>query len=326
MSRRAQPTRSARGRTLARKWPPWVLAAATGLVVLLALTGWYTVGRNQGSDGAGATTSVEMPHLHGLGFSADGRELIVPAHNGLRIFADDTWQVPDVPAHDYMGYAPMDSGFYSSGHPAPGTALANPLGLVKSTDNGKTLATLGFAGESDFHVLAVGYRNHAIYVLNAVPNSALGTGLYYSLDDGKTWEQSAAQGVTSRPIQLAVHPSEANVIALATYGELLLSTDHGATFVPVPPVGQATAAAFSSDGTQLLVGSTTLMAYTMANGQVTSMRAPQLGAEDAISSIAVNPVRPQELAFATFERNIFRSQDSGQTWQQIARAGIGLIP
>jgi hypothetical protein len=324
MARPTQPTRSVRGRTLPRKWPPWAPPAAAGVLVLLILGGWYALEWNR-SGGAGANTTVEIPHLHGLGFSADGRQLIVPAHDGLRIFADGSWQVPDAPANDYMGYAATDSGFYSSGHPAPGTTLANPLGLVKSTDGGKSLTMLGFAGESDFHTMAVGYRNHAIYVLNAVPNSRLGTGLYYSLDDGQTWQQSAAQGLTTRPIQLAVHPSEANVIALATEGGLLLSTDHGATLRPVPPVGQVTAAAFSSDGTQLLVGSTTLMLYTMADGQATSMRVPQLGAEDAISYIAVNPARAEEMAFATFERNIYRSEDSGQTWQQLARAGYSVV-
>ena len=282
-----------------------------------------------GRDGSGTASmvdaTVEIPHLHGLGFSADGRQLIVPAHDGLRIFADGAWQVPEVPAHDYMGYAATDTGFYSSGHPALGASLVNPLGLVKSTDGGATLMTLGFAGESDFHWMAVGYRNHAIYVLNAVPNSRLGAGLHYSLDDGKTWQQSAAQGLTAQPIQLAVHPIQANTLALATEGGLLLSMDRGASFMPIPPVGQVTAVAFSPDGTQLLAGGTTLMTYNLADGQVTAMRAPQLGAEDAISYIAVNPVQPQELAFATFERNIYRSEDGGQTWQQIVRAGVGVV-
>ncbi len=84
-----------------------------------------------------------LPHIHGLGFSSDGKQLMVPAHVGLFIVSDGTWRRGDGPQHDYMGFAVSDDGFYSSGHPAPSAGgLANPLGLVKSTDGGKTLTNL----------------------------------------------------------------------------------------------------------------------------------------------------------------------------------------
>ncbi|MGH2537487.1 MAG: hypothetical protein ACRDHL_08850, partial [Candidatus Promineifilaceae bacterium] len=102
--------------------------------------------------------AVEFPHIHGLGFSADGRQLFVPAHDGLRLFSNGQWQIPDAAGHDYMGYAPADDGFYSSGHPHPSSGLVNPLGLVKSNDGGQTLTRLGFEGESDFHLMGVGYQ------------------------------------------------------------------------------------------------------------------------------------------------------------------------
>ncbi|MGH2535886.1 MAG: F510_1955 family glycosylhydrolase, partial [Candidatus Promineifilaceae bacterium] len=131
-------------------------------------------GDPQGEEGSGdSPVTAEFPHIHGLGFSADGRQLFVPAHDGLRLFSDGQWQIPDAPAHDYMGYAPADDGFYSSGHPHPSSGLVNPLGLVKSTDGGQTLTRLGFEGESDFHLMGVGYQNHAIYVVNPRANSRL---------------------------------------------------------------------------------------------------------------------------------------------------------
>ena len=140
------------------------------LVAALTLSGCGTptpamggadTGQSRGADAQGRTdraggADVEMPHIHGLGFSADGQQLLVPAHDGLRVYAGGRWQVPELPAHDYMGYAPTDNGFYSSGHPAPSAGLVNPLGLVKSTDGGKTLTTLGFQGQSDFHLMGVG--------------------------------------------------------------------------------------------------------------------------------------------------------------------------
>ncbi len=304
-----------------------------GVLAALAFGTWFAFGRG-GADsanendahtagGAHAGDAVEIPHLHGLGFSADGRELFVPAHTGLRIYADGRWQDPDLPINDYMGYSPTDDGFYSSGHPGPGSDLVNPLGLVKSSDGGKTLTTLGFAGESDFHLMAVGYRNHAIYVFNPSPNSKLGAGLSYSVDDGKTWQQSALKGVNAQPTQVAVHPTEASMVALATDAGVLLSSDHGNTFEQVGAGTPVTAVAWSPDGKQLVFGATKLSSYALESKQMTELSTPSIQGQDAIAYIAVNPQRADELAFATYERDIYLSSNAGQAWTQIAQDGAG---
>jgi hypothetical protein len=263
----------------------------------------------------------EMPHLHGLAFSADGSQLIVPAHTGLRIYEGGAWSTPDAPAHDYMGFAATDEGFYSSGHPEPGSDLVNPLGLVRSVDGGATLEPLGFVGESDFHTLAVGYRSHAIYLVNPTPNSRLQPGPYYSLDRGATWQPFAARGVTSAPYAIAVHPDEPGTVALPTDTGLLQSTDYGASFALVGPAAPATAAAYSLDGKRLLFGARGLSALDLASGALEELSAPQLGAEDLFTYIATSPTAPETLAVATVERDIFLSLDGGATWEQIADDG-----
>jgi hypothetical protein len=304
-----------------------------GVLAALAFGAWFAFGRggaesaHEGdslSAGEGhAGDEVQIPHLHGLGFSADGRELVVPAHTGLRIYADSRWQNPDLPVNDYMGYAPTDDGFYSSGHPGSGSNLVNPLGLVKSSDGGKTLTPVGFAGESDFHLMAVGYRNHAIYVFNPSPNSKLGTGLYSSVDEGKTWQQSALEGVKSQPVQIAVHPTAAGTVALATDEGVLLSSNHGSTFEQIGAVVPVTAVAWSPDGKQLVFGATKLSAYDVESKQIKELSTPSIEGQDAIAYIAVNPQRRDELAFATYARDIYRSSNAGQTWTQIAQDGAG---
>lgn len=264
----------------------------------------------------------EMPHLHGLGFSADGRRLIVPAHTGLRVYEDGAWHTPASPAHDYMGFAPVDDGFFSSGHPAPGSSLPEPLGLVRSADDGTTLEPLGFAGESDFHTMAVGYRSHAIYLVNPAPNSRLQAGPYYSLDGGATWQPFAAQGVLAPPYAIAVHPDEPATLALPTDAGVVQSTDYGASFVLVGPPAPATAAAYSLDGTRLLFGATSLAALDLASGAIVLLSAPPLGAADLLTYIATSPTDAQTLAVATLERDIFLSRDGGATWEQIADDGV----
>jgi hypothetical protein len=302
-------------------------------VVLLLVVGGYILSAERSNTTASSDTNehspvyersgVELPHIHGLGFSDDGRQLFVAAHTGLRVFVDGTWNTPNIPPHDYMGYSSTDDGFYSSGH--PGTrGLINPFGLIKSTDGGKTLTELGFEGESDFHVMGVGYKSHTIYVLNLTPNSKLPVGLHYSLDDGKTWKQSAMRGITARPIQIAVHPTDSNILALATEGGLFLSGNAGVLFERVGPPGAVSATIFSPDGAKLVFGNTSLWVYDLATKNVTDLPLPANAHTDGVLGIAINPVRPTEIAVATFERNMYLSQDGGQSWSQIARSGLGL--
>lgn len=306
------------------------VALLAALVVLLAACGASVpatqapapAASHAADDGHSHNALEEMPHLHGLGFSADGRQLIVPAHTGLRVYEDGAWHTPDVPAHDYMGFALVDDGFYSSGHPAPGSSLANPLGLVKSTDGGATLQSLGFVGESDFHTMGVGYRSHAIYLVNPAPNSSLQPGPFYSLDRGKTWQPFAAAGVTAAPYAIAVHPDEPGTLALPTDAGLMQSTDYGASFALVGAPEQTTAAAYTLDGKRLIFGAKSLSALDLASGTVATIQAPRLGPEDVFTYLATSPTSPDTLAAATLERDIFLSRDGGATWEQIADNGL----
>lgn len=283
----------------------------------LAVVGLLYLGRPQG-----AGTTVQFRDIHGLGYSSDGMQLIVPAHDGLRLFVEGQWQVPNLPVNDYMGYSPTDNGFYSSGHPGPGSRLINPLGLVTSADGGQTINTLAFAGETDFHMMGVGYESHAVYVLNSAPNSRLSTGLYYTLDDGLTWEQSGAQGISGRPFQLAVHPTESNVVALAAEGGLFLSNDYGDTFTLASQDAPITSASFDPDGSRLFFGYQSLSVYNLDTGGIETLPTPTIASNDAVGFIAANPVS-DEIAFATYNKDIYFSVDNGQSWEQIAQQGVG---
>ena len=80
---------------------------------------------------------ITLTHVHGLSYSADGKQLFVPSHHGLAVYSDGRWSKAPGPQHDYMGFTGSGSALYSSGHPAPGTGLVNPFGLIKSVDGGR---------------------------------------------------------------------------------------------------------------------------------------------------------------------------------------------
>ena len=160
-------------------------------------------------------SELVLPHVHGLAFSADGKALLAAVHVGVAEYRDGRWSRAPGPAHDFMGFSVARSAIYSSGHPAPGAPLRNPLGLVKSTDGGATWRALGLAGEADFHAMAVGYGTNAAYVVAGMPNSAMPErGLYYTTDDAASWTRADARGLDSRILAVAAHPTDPGTVAV----------------------------------------------------------------------------------------------------------------
>src|SRR6266850_7802807 len=112
------------------------------------------------------SAQVTLMHVHGLAYSADGKRLMIPSHHGLAIYESGKWSKAPGPEHDYMGFSATANHVYSSGHPAPGSGLVNPFGLLRSRDGGKTWDKLGLEGESDFHLMATSWNTNAVYVWN----------------------------------------------------------------------------------------------------------------------------------------------------------------
>ncbi|GGG24365.1 F510_1955 family glycosylhydrolase [Paenibacillus abyssi] len=280
---------------------------------------------NSAKEHAGHTSNSSVfMHVHGLGYSGDGERLFVPVHHGLSVYEGGAWNEVPGEKHDYMGFAPIDKGFYSSGHPAPGSDYKDPLGIVKSTDEGVSLEILSLEGEVDFHGLAASFRDHTIYVLNPGPNSIMEEGgLYYSLDETKTWTRSNMEGVTDPITAFAVHPTDGSIIALGTTTGAYLSNDYGQSFTKVSMDESVTALAISDDG-DLLIGTeeadAPLVELYVESGQIIEIDIP-LDSEDAIYYMAINPVNPSEITVATANKNIYLTPDNGTTWKQIADNG-----
>ncbi|GAB3733898.1 F510_1955 family glycosylhydrolase [Nocardiopsis nanhaiensis] len=159
-----------------------VLRSACFVLSAVVLTACASTGTD-GSDsppgsmqGEGSTPD-EVQHVHGIVAHPDGDGLILGTHHGILHVGQDGEAEPVGPVMDFMGLSDAGPGrLVASGHPGPGTDMPNPVGLIESTDGGRTWEPLSRVGESDFHALA------------ATEDTIIGfDGVLRATDDGEEW-------------------------------------------------------------------------------------------------------------------------------------------
>lgn len=189
------------------------------LLVLTACSPQVPQGSDTSESSESATSAQGYPtgHIHGM--SVNSNRVLLATHDGLF----DVSESPAIqigPTIDLMGFTTAGNGeFYASGHPGPGSDLPNPVGLIRSTDQGQTWQPLARQGESDFHALA------------ATDGGIVGfDGQLRISADGTTWESVDEQ---LPAFNLAATPRDSIVLATTEDG-LQRSTDNGATWAAVP--------------------------------------------------------------------------------------------
>lgn len=272
-----------------------------------------------------AQAQVTLTHVHGLAYSGDGKRIMLPSHHGLAVYESSRWTMAPGPQHDYMGFTATAKYLYSSGHPAQGSGLVNPFGVIRSKDGGRTWDRLGLEGETDFHLLATGWNTNAIYVWNPAPSSRMRKpGLHYTVNEGFAWKPAQAARLQGEPHALAVHPDVTATVAVGTSKGIFLSRDSGERFAPVVERVEGLAVFFDLDGKHLWAGTfdgrPQLVRLPLAGGANTQAVLPRL-TDDAVAYIAQNPAARSEYAIATFARSVYLSKDAMRSWQQIASRG-----
>ena len=157
-------------------------------------------------------------HIHNLAY--DGRQLLIGTHEGLWGQAPGARpaQLSD-DAFDVMGLTIAGDRWLASGHPGEGMDAPADLGLLQSTDRGRTWAEVSLGGEVDFHRLAA---SGAIVVgVNAHDGRLL-----RSRDGGSAWTDLGAPGL----YDLAVSPADPAVIVGTSESGPVRSIDSGASF------------------------------------------------------------------------------------------------
>jgi Sortilin, neurotensin receptor 3, len=125
-----------------------------------------------------------------------------------------------------------------SGHPAPGSALPQALGLIRSEDAGKTWTSVSELGTADFHAIEPAGSD----VVGALFQQAQ---VLVSGDEGKTWETRAAPMPL---VALEVNPADPKLWIGSTERGIFLSQDSGETWRQTDPTPNVRFA-WADDGT-----------------------------------------------------------------------------
>ncbi|HLU74719.1 F510_1955 family glycosylhydrolase [Streptomyces sp. NPDC059515] len=273
--------------------------AATGLLLAACST--------PATDQHAAVPDPGTGHLHGLGVDpADGAVYAAGHHGVFRLGGGTAVRVADR-YQDTMGFTVTGpSTFLASGHPAPADpdARSPHLGLIRSTDAGRTWRTLSAEGEADFHALQ--QAGDTLYGFDS--QSAK---VWASTDGGRTWDIRAGLPL----LDLAAHADSPATVWAATGKGLVHSTDGARSFRAVP--GAPALVAVDEPESGLLVA-------LAADGRVVTSRGGQTWTEQGRLPTGGEPTvltaaTVRHLLAADSTDTIYQSTDGGRTWTALHR-------
>lgn len=313
---------------------PLKLLVSTAFILVLAACGANgeskDAGQAPGTQNAAPITNIE--HMHGLTYSSDGKTLYIASHEGLMQSSTDTnsWTKVGNSVLDLMGFNVRSDGtMITSGHPGPGTDLPEPLGLMKSVDQGKSWEPVSLQGKIDFHILVPNPKQpDIIFGLNQMGEGEYGAGIFKSKDGGANWDRIQPNGLPEdlhKVYSIYSYANQPDTLLAGTETGLLKSIDSGKTWTPLDAGRLVTAMQWVPNTENDILG------YAITKEERGLMISKDGGAkwekigldlgEDAISYLTVNPANQQEMAAATFGNSVYVSQDGGKEWTAIIEKG-----
>ena len=257
--------------------------------------------------------TVEDPgvvHVHGLGINPADGALYVATHTGLfRLDGDEAERIADR-YQDTMGFTVAGPDrFLASGHPSVDDedlrAEGKPplLGLIASTDAGRSWSVRSLLGDADLHTIVVVDDRIVAY-------DSTGERVLTSSDEGRTWDTRSEKGL----LDLAADPANPERLAAVTLdGSLETSSDGGRTWTPegAAPSGVAVVR-WSDEG--IWAGGTDGVLYRadLSNGGWMQVKA-FAGAVEALFADGDTVYVAVEAA------GIYTSPDRGRSWHQLYR-------
>lgn len=242
-------------------------------------------------------------HVHGLGVNPSDEALFIATHTGLFRAAKGERRARRVANRfqDTMGFTvtgPDD--FLGSGHPDGRDDLPPFLGLIRSTDAGRTWKPVSLLGERDFHVLeAAGPR---IYGYGSDFDSREG-GLLVSDDGGRRWEERTAPEPLA---SLAIDPRNSDRVVASGERGIYSSTDAGGRWRPL--AGEPGLLAWTAPDALFLVRPDGSVSRS-SDGGLSWQPAGETGGRPAAFDNDGG-----DLYVALHDGRVERSSDGGRTW------------
>ncbi len=313
---------------------PIRLLVSTALIFVLAACGANGESKDEykepGVQKAEPITSIE--HMHGLTYSQDGKMLYIATHDGLMQSSveSNSWSRAGNLVIDLMGFNVRSDGtMITSGHPGPGMDLPQPLGVMKSKDQGKSWEPVSLQGKIDFHILVPNPKQPDIlFGLNQMGEGEYGAGIFKSTDGGVNWEKILPQGLPEdlhKVLSIYSYPNQPDTLLAGTETGLLKSGDAGKTWIPLDAGRIVTAMQWVSNTENDILGYAITkdergLMISKDGGSKWEKLGLDLG-EDAISYLSINPSNQQQMAAATFGNSVYVSQDGGKEWNAIIEKG-----
>jgi photosystem II stability/assembly factor-like uncharacterized protein len=160
---------------------------------------------------ASAETLDSVPHIHHV--KVVENKVLVLTHAGLfELIGKNDMKLVSKDKFDVMGFTTLGKTLVASGHPAEGSKMPNPIGLVKSIDGGLSWKAISLVGKVDFHFLEGALTD--LYGADSQSGNLL-----YSADSGKTWSSLGANTFAD----IAVSPEMSGTAIAIKNSELLLT-------------------------------------------------------------------------------------------------------
>ncbi|MBA3787444.1 MAG: exo-alpha-sialidase [Actinobacteria bacterium] len=279
------------------------VAVVTGLLVVTGCGGADQEASPERFTGVALEAQDPGPvHVHGLGYDAKQDVLYIATHTGMfELLADaakarrigDSYQ-------DTMGFTLVSPElFLGSGHPDLREKLPSQLGLITSTDRGRSWDPVSLLGRTDFHVLQA--QGRTVYGFDARSER-----LFASIDAGRSWKKLAPPEAL---IDLAIDPENPEHL-LASGGAILYESANGGQTWEAVANGLAGHLAWPTSARAYLADAAgSVFAAPRASGPWRSR-----GVLDSPPA-ALLAVDARTLFAALHDGTIVRSGDGGATWK-----------
>lgn len=262
--------------------------------LLLAFVITFSIGvTNQ----AKAATLDSVSHIHHL--KVVGNKILVLTHEGLyELVGKNDMELVGKERIDVMGFTSLDNAFLASGHPAVGSKMPNPIGVMKSLNGGLTWKAISLSGKVDFHFLE-GARSDLYGADSQTGN------LMYSADSGVTWKTLGKNTFKD----IAVSPKKSGTAIAIKDSELHLTQNAFKSTIKINNALQLTQIEWRKSGLYGLSGSSL---YKSKNSGKTWTKQSGFKGTPGILSVS------DQLMLVTVGSDIYTSKNEGKSFKKFS--------